>query len=181
MHLRTSLFVVVLVGTLLGWATYTPAAPGSGAEAPPVPALKGWVNDTANVLTAAERQQLTDLLANYHSETHHQLAVLIIPTLSGESLETFSLRVAKTWGLGYKGLDNGILVMLAMKEHKVRIELGTGMERYISDTEAKTIIEESVVPAFSRGDFAGGSQTGLQRLMTEARRYVVPSTDLQSR
>jgi uncharacterized protein len=101
-----------------------------------------------------------------------------VPTLSGESIETFSSRVANSWGVGYKNLDNGILVTLAMKEQAVRIELGKGMERYISDAKAKSIIESSMTPAFAKGDFAGGLESGLDKLMQEARRFVVKATDL---
>jgi uncharacterized protein len=171
------LCALALALVFLGYATHALAAPELGSDAQPVPALKGWVNDIAGVLTVAERQRLSDLLAKYHLEIHHQLVVLIIPALPGERLETYALRVFNAWGLGYKGLDNGILVMLTMKERQVRIELGKGMERYISDAQAEAIIQE-MVPAFKRGDFAGGLEKGLERLMSEARRYVVNSSDL---
>jgi uncharacterized protein len=104
------------------------------------------------------------LLADYHRETHQQLVVLTIPTLSGEPLETYSLRVANTWGLGYKGFDNGILVLLALQERKVRIELGKGMERYISDAQAGSIIEESMVPAFRKAISLGAWRRGSSAL-----------------
>jgi uncharacterized protein len=174
-----SWFVVALLITVLTCPqVLLPAAWANPvANTLPVPALKGRVNDTAAVLTASERERLSDLLANYERETHHQLAVLTIPSLAGEPLEAYSLRVANTWGLGLKGYDDGILVMLAMKECKIRIELGKGMERYISKAQAKAIIDESVVPAFRKGDWAGGLQNGLQRLMTDARRYVVNPSD----
>jgi uncharacterized protein len=109
------------------------------------------------------------------------LAVLTVTTLSGEPLETYSLRVANTWGLGYRGLDNGILIMLAMKEHEVRIELGKGMQRYISEAEAKAIIDDTMTPSFARGDFAGGLEQGLKRLMADARRFVVNPSAPHSR
>jgi uncharacterized protein len=149
---------------------------------PSVPHFTGWVNDTAGVLTAAEAQRLSELLANYNRETHHQLALLIIPNLSGEALEGYSLRVANAWGLGYKGLDNGILVLLTIKERGVRVELGKGMERYISNEEAKAIIDEAMVPEFRKGNLAIGLdiglENGLQRLMIDGRRYVIPAGDL---
>ena len=86
--------------------------------------------------------------------------------------------MANSWGLGYRGLDNGILVSLAMKEHEVRIELGKGMERYISDAEMKSIIESTMTPEFAKGDFAGGLERGLDQLMEEARRFVVKPSDI---
>jgi uncharacterized protein len=182
MHVRASWFALALGIAVLTCATtgLTEAAPVA-ADALPVPALKDRVNDTAGVLTAAERERLSGLLGQYERETYHQLAVLTIPTLSGEPLEAYSLRVANTWGLGIKGFDNGILVLLAMKERKVRIELGKGMERYISDAQTKAIIDDSMVPAFKKGDFAGGLQNGLQRLMAEARKYVVDPSEPRGR
>ncbi len=149
------------------------AAAADSAESNWVPKHEGWINDTANVLSSPERNRLSDILSRYQQETHHQLAVLTVPTLSGESIETFSLRVANTWGLGYKGLDNGILVTLAMKERRVRIELGKGMNRYISDSTAQSIVSTSMTPAFAKGDFSGGLEAGLSRLMQEARSFVV--------
>jgi len=118
-------------------------------------------------------------LANYERETSHQIGVLLIPTLSGESIESFSLRVANSWKLGQKGLDNGILVTLAMEERAVRIELGLGMERFISNAAAQSIIKNSMVPAFRRGDYAGGLHAGLEQLMSEGRRFVVTPAELQ--
>jgi len=161
----------------MAFTLWCAVAATAGAEAW-VPRHEGWVNDTANVLSEPDRRRLSDKLSHYHEETFHQLVVLIVPTLSGESIETFASRVANSWGVGYKGLNNGILVTLAMKEHGVRIELGKGLERYISDAKVKSIIESSMTPAFAKGDFAGGLERGLDQLMEEARRFVVKATDL---
>ncbi len=144
-----------------------------------VPRLEGRVTDVANVLTVVEREGLTNMLVRYEQETSHQIAILTIPTLSEESIEAFSMRVANSWGLGQRGLNNGILVTLAMKERKVRIELGSGLAKFISDTTAQSIIDTSMIPAFRRGDYAGGLRLGLERLMQEGRQFVVTPADLQ--
>jgi uncharacterized protein len=148
---------------------------GHAADGTPVPRHEGWVTDTANVLSVPERKRLSDLLERYHHETRHQLAVLTVPSLSGESIESYSFRIANAWALGYKGFDNGILVALSMKERQVRIQLGKGMERYISDAQALAIIQNTMIPAFKKGNFADGLERGLTDLMKEARRYVVKS------
>lgn len=96
------------------------------------------------------------MLRSYEEETSHQIAILIIPTLSSENIESFSLRVANSWGLGQKDINNGILVTLAMKEKKFRIELGLGMARFISDATAQAIINNSMFPAFRKSDYAAG-------------------------
>jgi uncharacterized protein len=110
-------------------------------------------------------------LANYERETSHQIGILLIPTLSGESIKSFSLRVAHSWKVGQKGLDNGILVTVAMDERAVRIELGLGMQRFISKAAAQSIIKNSMMPAFRRGDYAGGLHAGLEQLMSDGRRF----------
>jgi len=138
-----------------------------------VPKLTGRVNDSANILSKSDRERLSDILRKYEQETHHQIAVLTIATLGDEPIETFSLRTFNAWGLGFKGLDNGILVTLAMKERRVRIELGKGMQRFISDADAKLIIDKEMTPAFSKGNFLTGLEHGLERLMDEGRRFVV--------
>jgi uncharacterized membrane protein YgcG len=152
--------------------------PVSTTSVLPVPVHEGWVNDTADILTAAEKQRLSDQLASYNRETHHQLALLTIPSLSGEAVEAYSLRVANGWGLGYRGIDNGMLVLVAVKEHAVRIELGKGMARYISNEEAKAIIDEVMVPEFRKGHYAAGLENGLQRLMKGGRRFVLRPSGL---
>ena len=144
-----------------------------------VPKLQDRVTDTANVLSAPDRKRLVDMLADFERETYHQIAVLTIPRLSGESIESFSLRVANSWRIGHKGLDDGILVTLAMKERRVRIELALGMEKFTTNATADSIIRTAMVPAFSKGDYAGGLESGLKQLMIEARKFVITPIDLQ--
>ena len=115
------------------------------------------------------------LLTRYERETLHQIAVLTIPSLLGESIESFSLRVANSWRIGHKDFNDGILVTLAMKERKVRIELGLGMEKFITNATAQSIIETSMIPAFRKNDYAGGLERGLEQLMKEARKFVINS------
>ena len=142
-----------------------------------IPKLERRVTDLAGVFSAAEAERITRMLADYERETSHQLAVLTVPTLEGETIESFSLRVAKAWGLGRKGVDNGMLVTLAIEERSARIELGLGFERYISDAKAKEIMDEAMIPAFAEGRFAEGVENGLKRLMDAGRKLVAPKTD----
>jgi uncharacterized protein len=138
------------------------------------PKLEGRVTDLASAFSAAEAQRISSMLSACEDETSHQLAVLTVPSLEGESLEAFSLRVANAWGLGRKGVDNGILVTLAMRERAARIELGLGFEPYISDAAAGEIMNQTMIPAFARGQFAEGVEAGLTRLMNEGRKFAVP-------
>lgn len=156
---------------------YTNRSSGFSLEtnANAAPRLDSWINDDANVLSGSERRRLSELLENYQRETNHQIVVLIIATLRNESIERFSHRVFKNVGIGRKGLNDGILVTVAIKEKKARIELGTGMARFISNTDAE-IIAGNFAPSFSRGDFAGGLERGLKELMKEGRRFTVRET-----
>ena len=142
------------------------------ARKTPVPTLTGRVNDTAGILQPTERDRISTLLADYERETGHQVAVLIVAALADESIESFCLRAANTWHLGRKGIDDGILVCLAMKEKRVRIDLGLGMARYISNADAKEIIEVDMTPSFAVGDFERGLERGLTRLLEEGRRFT---------
>jgi uncharacterized protein len=163
----TLLAGILVLAAMLG-------ACGIGASDPDwVPKHSGWVNDTAGVLTPVQQERIAASLEKYQQETHHQIAVLTIPSLGGERMETFSLRTANAWGLGNKGFDDGILVTLAMKERRARIELGKGMQHFISDAEAKKILDTDMMPLFSKGNIAAGLESGLERLMDEARGFNV--------
>jgi uncharacterized protein len=131
------------------------------------------VNDYAGILTSDERTALEASLATYERETTHQVVVLTVLSLHGEAIEAFSLRVANTWGLGQKEWDSGILVTVAPMEQQVRIELGVGMNRFVSDADAQQIIDETMVPAFRSGHFGQGIAGGVERLMTAGRAYKV--------
>jgi uncharacterized membrane protein YgcG len=114
------------------------------------------------VFSAAEVDRISRMLSMYEDETSHQLAVLTVRSLDGESLESFSLRVANAWGLGQKGVDNGILVTLAPRERVARIELGLGFGPFISDAKTKEILNQSMIPAFARVSLARVSKADLR-------------------
>jgi uncharacterized protein len=168
--------IVLLAAVLMGACSRPAEKPGNvGATIEgyiPVPNLEGWVNDTADVLSIDDQECLSKLLRDYEHETKHQIAVLIVPTLGGEAIDRFCLRTANTWHMGRKGINDRILVCLAMKEKQVRIELGLGMERYISNAEAMEIIVTEMTPWFAKRDYAGGLERGLKRLMEEGRRFT---------
>jgi len=165
---------VILNTVRLVIAAFLLISAGWPAVAADTPRLAGRVTDLAQVLSADENAALTALLARYEKETTHQLAVLTIPTLSGESIDAYAMRVANTWGLGRKGVDNGMLVVLAMAERQVRIQLGYGFERYISNAQASQIIQTLMVPSFRRSEYAKGLDQGLEELMRQGRALVAP-------
>lgn len=135
------------------------------AHALDVPPLTGQIVDLAHVLPSSTVESLTAKLAAHESQSSNQVAVLIVPSLEGESLEEFSHRVATTWKLGQKGTDNGALLLVAIKERKVRIEVGYGLEGVLTDARSAQIIRNEIVPRFRAGDIPGGVMEGINAIV----------------
>jgi uncharacterized protein len=114
------------------------------------------VNDYAGLLSAADRDSLESLLAERERATGAQVVVAIFPSLDGESLEDYSIRLAERWRVGQKGLDNGVILLVFVAERRVRMEVGYGLEPVIPDAVAGRIIAEVVAPQFRQGRFATG-------------------------
>lgn len=130
-----------------------------------VPALTGRVVDRAGVLPASTVESLSERMAAHETTTSNQVAVLILSSLEGEPLEDFSHRVATTWQLGQKGTDNGVLLLVAMQERKVRIEVGYGLEGALTDARSSQIIRNDIVPRFRAGDVPGGVSAGVEAIV----------------
>ena len=144
-------------------------AAGVAWAAPAIPKPRGYVNDTAGLLSAGTRQQLEQSLADFQRSDSTQIAVLTVPSLEGEDLEGYSIRVAQTWGIGQKGKDNGALLLVAKAERKVRIEVGYGLEDRLTDLLAGRIVDQEIVPRFKTGDFDGGIRAGVQAMAAAVR------------
>lgn len=130
-----------------------------------VPPLSGRVNDLAGILSPEIEARLDADLARLEEQDGTQIAVLTIQSLAGEELERFSLRVASAWGLGQKGKDNGALLLVAVKEHDIRIEVGYGLEDKLTDMTSGQIIRHAIVPAFRAGDFNAGVERGVAAMI----------------
>jgi uncharacterized protein len=137
--------------------------------------LRARVTDGADLLPPAAEARLESALAELERETSHQIAVLTVPGLEGEPIESFALRVAEGSGLGQRGLDNGILFVVAARERRARIEVGYGLEGVVPDAVAKRVLEDTVFPRFRAGDMAGGIEAGALALASAARGEVVPA------
>lgn len=138
------------------------AAPASALE---VPYLSGRVNDHAGLLSPSASARIEDTLRAWEKKTGHQAAVLILPSLEGEALEDFSIKVARTWALGRKGADDGVLLLVAKNDRKLRIEVGRGLEGDLPDALAGRIIQDEIVPRFRSGDFEGGVSAGVDAMI----------------
>jgi len=126
-----------------------------------IPLLRGRVNDYAGILTSSQHSELEDMLNQAEISTSSQIVLLTIPSLQDEVLEEYSLKVAETWELGQKEYDNGLLLLIALEEKKIRIEVGYGLEAIITDIKSGYIIRNLIVPEFKKGNFYRGIYNGL--------------------
>lgn len=158
------------LGGLLAWLALWLAAPAWAEVA--VPALTARVTDLTATLSGEQKSRLENDLAALEARSGAQLAVLLVPSTRPESVEQYALRVAEAWKLGRKGKDDGVLLLVAKADRKLRIEVGYGLEGDIPDAAAKRIIDETMAPRFQAGDFAGGVAAGVERLaaLIEGRR-----------
>ena len=158
---RTLLFMLLL------WA-YPALAPG---VTPPIPDHPSrYVVDLAGVIDASTAARLNALLHDLEAKTTAQVVVLTIKSLDGEPIENFSHQTAVKWGIGQKGKDNGVLLTVAVKDHKYRIEVGYGLESTLPDSLVGSLGREYLVPNFRKGDYAGG----LVAAVTEIINKIVP-------
>ena len=141
------------------------AAPALAA--PTFPPLTGRVVDDAHVLSAQTTADLTAKLADLEAKTGRQLVVVTIGDLQGYDIEDYGYQLGRAWGIGQKGQNNGVLFIVAPKEHKVRIEVGYGLEPIITDALSSVILQEQVLPAFRQGDVEGGVVAGTNALVTQ--------------
>lgn len=148
----------LLLPGLLLWATMLQAAPS-------FPALSGRVVDEANLMSRKQAHQLTQQLAAFEQRSGIQLVVVSIDTLAGDSIEEYGYQLGRHWGIGQEGKNNGVLLLIAQDERKVRIEVGYGLEGALPDAIAANIIQSRILPAFKRGDMVAGIVSGSQGIM----------------
>lgn len=159
---------------LCGWILVGMALT-QAAAALDVPYLSGRVNDLAGMLDQATATRIGTALKTLEDKTGDQVVVLTIPSLEGEALEDFSLRVAQTWKLGQKDRDNGVLFLIARDDRKMRIEVGYGLEPTLTDAISGRILRNIVRPAFRSGDFNGGIEEGVDAIVKTLEGEEVPS------
>lgn len=135
--------------------------------APSFPALTGRVVDAANVLTDATKQDLTEKLAGLEQKTSRQLVVVTLPSLQGYEISDYGYQLGRAWGIGQAKLNNGILLIIAPTEHKVRIEVGYGLEPIVTDALSSVIIQTQILPKFRTGDYDGGVEAGVDSLVQQ--------------
>jgi uncharacterized protein len=156
--------ICLLLAAMLGGAR---AATGTAADEGlvPVPPLVSRVTDLTGTFTAAQKSALEQELAEFERRKGSQIAILVVASTKPEAIEQYSIRVVEQWKLGRKGIDDGLLLLLAKNDQRMRIEVGRGLEGPIPDVIAKRVIKEVIAPHFVAGDFFGGIEDGMHRLI----------------
>lgn len=134
----------------------------------PPPNPPRLVVDNANILTGAQQQELENKLVALDDSSSNQIAIVIIPTLNDYPVEDYAVKLFRSWGIGDKKKNNGILLLVSMKEHAMRIEVGYGLEGAIPDITAKSIIDNDLAPAFRSGDYYSGFDKAINSLSQAA-------------
>jgi uncharacterized protein len=131
------------------------------------PELTGRVVDQADLLSAEQETQLSDELRGVEERTEHQFVVVTVSSLGGHAIEDYGLNLGNSWGIGRKDANDGVLLIVAPIERKVRIEVSYGLETTLTDDEAKRIIDDDILPRFRTGDMAGGIEAGAEGIIEE--------------
>lgn len=131
----------------------------------PSPPKQTAILDQANVIDDATEVQLSQKLIDYKAKTGNEIAVLTIKSLQGEDDFGYSFRVAESWGIGSKEANNGALLFMALQDRKVRIQVGRGLEPYLTDLQSSLIIREKITPAFKQGNYTAGITSGVDSMI----------------
>ena len=134
-----------------------------------VPRLQGYVNDYAGMIGSSAKSKIEEGLKAFEQSDSTQLVILTIPSLEGENIEEFSIKVAEAWKIGQQQKDNGILLVVSKQERKIRVEVGRGLEGRLTDLMAGRIIDQVIKPRFKQGDFDAGFIAGASALISATR------------
>jgi uncharacterized protein len=141
------------------------AANAARAQSLTFPDLTGRVIDEAGILDAATRQQLEKLSADLEARTTDQLVIVTLKSLQGTTIEDYGYQLGRKWQIGQKDKNNGVVLIVAPNDRRVRIEVGYGLEPTLTDAISSVIIQGSILPRFRAGDFAGGVRRGAEDIV----------------
>ena len=171
----TTALLRVLIAWVLALAAALVINPALAQALQPVPPLTARVIDRSATLSAPQLQALEDKLAAYETAQGSQIVVLLVPTTQPEDIAAYAFRVADTWKIGRREVGDGILLVVAKEDRKVRIEVARTLEGAVPDLAAWRIIDGVITPAFRRGDFAGGLDAGVDGLIALIRGEALPA------
>lgn len=160
-RLAKSFFAVYLAAALL------PFISSAAFEAPGRPS--GFVNDFAGLLSASDKAVLESKLSAFNSSTTIEIAIVTLPSLGGDDIETAARKIFDSWKIGKAKEDNGVLLIVAPNERKIRIEVGYGLEGALTDLQSSWVIQNTMAPAFQKGDYYGGLNEATDEIMADVK------------
>jgi uncharacterized protein len=172
---RVRAFLVTLASCVFVIAAAISAA--AEGDPQPIPALSARVTDLTGTLDAQQKQTLEGELAALEQRKGAQIAVLMVPTTEPEDIAQYAIRVFDQWKLGRKNIDDGVLLIVAKNDRRVRIEVGSGLEGAVPDAIANRIITETITPHFKLGDFDGGVEAGIDQIISVVNGEQLPAPD----
>jgi uncharacterized protein len=153
------------------------ALPLAAQSLQPIPALEARVTDLTGTLTAGQQSELEQKLAAFEQRKGTQVVVLIVPTTQPEAIEQYSIRVVEAWKPGRAKPDDGVLLLVALKDRTMRLEVGYGLEGSLTDALANRIINNTITPLFRQGNFFGGISAGVDELVRVIDGEALPPPD----
>lgn len=152
--------IVLAVALLASVTTVVPLALAYSSPGSPT----GYVNDFAHVLSAGTKQTLEDELKSFNQTTSNEIAVAIVQSMGGDYIENYAVKLFEEWGIGKKDKDNGVLLLLAIEEREMRIEVGYGLEGALPDSVAQSILNNEMTPKLKGGDYDGAMTAGVRAI-----------------
>lgn len=157
---RVVYVITVTLVLVLSWTTLS-----SATAIPPAPTGATYIVDQADVLSDAQEAELNTILRQYEERTSTEIAILIVDTIEDNYIENYSLNVARQWGIGQEGKNNGALLLAAIDDRQLRIEVGTGLEGNLSDIRSSQIIRNRITPQFAQGNYYQGFKDGIDGMI----------------
>lgn len=149
------------------FAALIPFGAAFALAVPPAPALETPIVDQTGTLSSDQIATLSQQINNSRKSKDYQMGILVIPTLEGNPIEDYSVQVARAWGIGDATKDNGVLLLVAKNDYKLRIEVGRGLEGDLTDLESGRIIRYTISPQFKKGDYYSGISLGVQNIAAQ--------------
>jgi uncharacterized protein len=169
---RSAFFKTFLLAAAFGLLLVFCAGSLIALDVPPAPTQ--WYTDTAGLLDSSQAAALNEKLRSFEQQSGTQFIIYVMPLLDGEALEDYTIRCASKWKVGSKKYDNGLILFVFVKERKLRIEVGYGLEGTVTDAISSRVIREYVAPHFKTGDYAGGLNAGADALIAKIRGGEAP-------
>ncbi|MFA5098640.1 MAG: TPM domain-containing protein [Candidatus Paceibacterota bacterium] len=165
-------FSVLVLAVIFPSAVFAYSNPGNPA---------GFVNDFAGVLSAEQKQQLEQKLSGFEKSAGNEISIAVIKSLDGDTIENFAVELFKDWGIGKEGQDNGALILVAVDDRQMRIEVGYGLEPVLTDAQSSWIVNNQMAPAFKNNDFYGGLNAASDKIISATGGEIISEENTASK